>query len=107
MGSMYESLITSLTEEVEDIKQYGSSRGRKTVVTYAPVKDYSSQDVKALRIELKISQRDLANCLGVSKKTVEKWESGDNTPSGPARRMLELFSQNRISTEQYIKYSNS
>ena len=96
MGSMYESLITSLTEEVEDIKQYGSSRGRKTVVTDAPVKDYSSQDVKAL-----------ANCLGVSKKTVEKWESGDNTPSGPARRMLELFSQNRISTEQYIKYSNS
>lgn len=106
MSSMYESLMTSLTEEVEDIKKYGSSRGRKTVVTYVPVKDYSSRDVKALRVKLKVSQRDLANCLGVSKKTVEKWESGDNTPSGPAKRMLELFSEDIITTEQYIKYGN-
>ena len=106
MSSMYDSLMKSLTEEVEDIKKYGSSRGRRTVVTYVPVTEYTSEDVKDLRHRLNISQRDFANCLGVSKKTIEKWESGDNTPSGPAKRMLELFSQNIITTSQYIKYAN-
>lgn len=106
MSSMYDSLMNSLTEEVEDIKKYGSSRGRRTIVTYVPVKEYTPKDVKNLRQKLNVSQRDFANCLGVSKKTVEKWESGDNTPSGPAKRMLELFSQNIITTSQYITYAN-
>ena len=32
MSSIYESLMNSLTEEVEDIKKYGKSQGRKTVL---------------------------------------------------------------------------
>ena len=103
MSKMYESLMTGLMEDLNDIRTYGEPQGRKTVVEYEPVKEYSASEVKTIRKELGISQPAFAQCLGVSKKTVEKWESGDNIPSGPASRLLDLFRNHTISTAQYIK----
>ena len=103
MSDIYESLMTGLLEDLHDIQEYGEPQGRKTVIEYSPVKEYSAAEVKAVRKDFGVSQSAFAKCLGVSKKTVEKWESGDNIPSGPASRLLDLFRNHTISTAQYIK----
>ena len=100
---MYESLVEGLMEDLNDIRTYGEPQGRKTVVEYYPVKEYTAAEVKSIRKDLGVSQPAFAKCLGVSKKTVEKWESGHNTPSGPASRLLDLFRNHTITTAQYIR----
>ena len=47
-----------------------------------------------------MTQRLFAEALGVSIKTVEAWESGTNTPSGCARRMLELLERDNTLLER-------
>ena len=104
MSTMYESLMEGLQEDLKDIQTYGEPQGRKTVIEYIPVKEYTADEVKSIRKGVGVSQSAFAKCLGVSKKTVEKWESGDNIPSGPASRLLDLFYNHTISTAQYIKH---
>lgn len=38
------------------------------------------ENIKKLRIENKLSQKELANSLGVSNKTISHWESGYSQP---------------------------
>ena len=103
MSKMYESLMEGLMEDLHDIQEHGEPQGRKAVVEYSPVREYSAAEVKSIRKELGVSQPAFARCLGVSKKTVEKWESGDNIPSGPASRLLDLFKSHTISPSLYIR----
>ncbi len=56
-----------------------------------PVKELSGEDVKEIRRTANLTQRTLAEFLGVSTKTVEAWESGRNVPSGPACRILAMI----------------
>lgn len=49
--------------------------------------------VKNLRLELNLSQRVFASILGVSEKTVEKWEQGKNPVQGATSRLLYLVSK--------------
>lgn len=102
MSSMYESLMSSLNEEVAYIKKYGKSQGRKTVLEVRPVREYSAQEIRELRLKTGFSQAIFAKCFGVSKKTVEAWEEGVNIPSGPALRILELLTLGQLTVDQYI-----
>ena len=102
MSTMYDSLMKSLSEEVEDIEVYGKSQGKKTAYEVLPPTIYSAEEVKSIRKKSGYSQSVFAKCLGVSKKTVEAWEEGVNTPSGPALRILSLIYNNSISIEQFI-----
>ena len=47
--------------------------------------------VKDLRSKLEMSQIVFSKMLGVSKKTVEKWEQGTNRIKGPSSRLLYLI----------------
>lgn len=99
---MYESLM----EDLQDIQTYVEPQGRKTVIEFIPVKAYTAAEVKSIRKDLGVSQPAFAKCLGVSRKTVEKWESGDDIPSGPASRLLNLILNHTISTFHFIKHVN-
>ncbi|WP_300957629.1 helix-turn-helix domain-containing protein [Faecalibaculum rodentium] len=46
---------------------------------------------KALRQKLGLSQRMMAKMLGLSEKTIEKWEQGVNPIKGAASRILYLL----------------
>lgn len=51
----------------------------------------SVSELKKLREKMNVSQRTLARIFGISVKTVEKWESGDNPIKGPAAKLIYLL----------------
>ena len=62
--------------------------------------DYAKA-VKELRKKLLVSQMELAEMLGVSFATVNRWERGRYEPSYQAKRKLrELFKKNGIVLEE-------
>jgi putative transcriptional regulator len=57
----------------------------------APVPDYSSAKIRALRARHKLSQAVLASVLNTSLSTVRQWEIGEKHPSGPSLKLLNLL----------------
>lgn len=59
--------------------------------------------VKHLRNELNLSQSLFAEILGISVKTVEKWEQGVHPVKGASSRLLYLLNKNKqLINELYI-----
>lgn len=54
-----------------------------------------SEQVKAVRTALNLSQEELAHALGVSFATVNRWENGKTNPSKLAQRQFEQFCENK------------
>jgi len=52
---------------------------------------FTSQDIRALREKAGVSQRAFAAMLGVSSRTLQDWEQGRRTPTGPAMNLLRLY----------------
>lgn len=60
----------------------------------------TSKKIKEIREKLIISQEELAELLGVSFATVNRWENGHCDPSIKARRKLkEICIKNKIKWE--------
>jgi|SRR6516225_3140628 putative transcriptional regulator len=93
MGKAFEKIMSAL-KEVEAYKA-GKLNLRSTKVSVEPVSHWDAQSVQALRQELNVSQGLFAIVLGVSKKTVEAWESGKNVPNGSASRLMEIISNEK------------
>lgn len=87
--NVYESIFTGLNEAVEYEK--GNLKAKKEKCTINPAPEFTAEEIKNVRSELEMTQTIFAAVLGVSKKTVEAWEAGTNTPIGTARRMLGML----------------
>ncbi len=48
---------------------------------------------QAIRQQLDLSQMAFAGLMGVSLRTVQDWEQGRRTPSGPAKSLLRIAEQ--------------
>lgn len=57
----------------------------------APIPEYSSEKIRALRERHKLSQAVLASVLNTSLSTVRQWEIGQKHPSGPSLKLLNLL----------------
>lgn len=90
MSLFYESLKIGLEEAIA-YEKGNKSVGRSQIISIAPVPEYKKDDVKNIRINLGLTQRNFAMIVGVSYKTVEAWESGKNTPSGSSSRLLQFL----------------
>lgn len=88
MSNVSESILQGLTEAVQ--WSQGKLSCRTQTLQIEPVKGYDAAEVKKIRTNLNMTQSSFAQCMGVSKKTVEAWESGKNTPAGAASRLLSL-----------------
>jgi len=51
----------------------------------------TSDEVKQIRNDLKMSQEDFARALNVSYTTVNRWENGKAQPTGPVVQLLRAF----------------
>ncbi len=54
----------------------------------------SSREIKNVREQLKLTQREFADFVGVSKPTVERWESGKEQVNGPIVLLIEILRRN-------------
>jgi len=100
--SIYESIMQGLTEAVE-YEQGNKEKARSMKLTIAPVPEITPKEIKDLRKSMKMTQNTFAMVMGVSRKTVEAWEAGTNSPIGVARRMLGMLQiDNSIPTKYNI-----
>jgi DNA-binding transcriptional regulator YiaG len=49
--------------------------------------------VRALRVRLGLTQRELADAIGVRQQTVSEWETGMYRPRGASVRMLRAVAE--------------
>lgn len=96
---VFESIVQGLNEAIEFEK--GTMDAKTTKLSVAPLPDMGGSDVRTIRQSLDMTQVIFAAVMGVSVKTVEAWESGTNTPSGTAKRMLSLLKSDPQLPEKY------
>ena len=53
-----------------------------------PVVDLSPEDIKAIRLEARVSQSVFARYLNVSPGVISQWERGEKHPSGASLKLL-------------------
>jgi putative transcriptional regulator len=83
---MKDELFTELVASVREggaIMRGEQKPSRSFVVAGPP-------DVKSIREQYKLSQRQFASLLGISVKTLQNWEQGRRSPRGPARVLLQV-----------------
>lgn len=71
-------------ELIDSIKEIKSGHSGRRFTVEVPL------DIKTLREELGLSQRDFSNSLGVSNRTLQEWEQGRRHPTGPALALLKI-----------------
>ena len=108
MSSVYNSIMTGLQEAIDDAKSKTPKLQRR-IVTFEPVKIYTSAEIKKIRQETGLSQKVFAGVLGVSDKTVEAWEAGTNHPSGAASRLLSILETDKeaLNNFSFVKMSTA
>ncbi|AQQ52229.1 transcriptional regulator [Planococcus lenghuensis] len=86
----FNELKTSLGQAIEHAKG-NQSKVRTKTIAIKELAVFSAEEIRELRLELKLTQKSFAALIGVSVKTIESWERGTNEPSGAARRLLEIL----------------
>lgn len=88
-------ILDAVHETARDLKAAGFIDMRRMreydALCLAPVPEYSSEKIRALRDRYKLSQAVLASVLNTSLSTVRQWEIGDKHPSGPSAKLLDLL----------------
>ncbi|MBF0579615.1 helix-turn-helix domain-containing protein [Erysipelotrichaceae bacterium RD49] len=67
----------------------------------------TNEFAKKLRKSLGLSQRMFSKALGISEKTVEKWEQGANPIKGAASRLLYLIDQDHSLIDKLYRFKVS
>ena len=83
-----ERVLAQLREIGDDLVDYLKSEGRSL-----PASSENSEvdpDPKLIRAALGLSQNGFAKAMGISPKTLHKWEQGTSRPSGAARTLLRI-----------------
>ena len=90
MSKMGDILVEAAQEMVDHAS--GKINLRTSEYSILPiVKSISVDEIKETRKKLGVSQSVFAVMLGVSKKTVESWETGRYAPYGSARRLITML----------------
>ena len=88
-------IFEAVHETASDLHRLGFIDKRKMVkfdlLCLEPIAPYDSEQIRALRERLQLSQSVLAAVLNTSLSTVRKWEVADKHPSGPSLKLLNLL----------------
>ena len=75
----------------------------RTVELHLEPREYGPDEVLKIRKQLRASQGVFAKLLGVSVKTLQAWEQGNNPPSPMARRLLDTIDENPKPWERKLR----
>ncbi len=84
MNTEYNSIKTGLEEAIK------FAEGK---VQTAVIHKFEPVDVKHIRADVGMSQREFAAAFGISVNTLRHWERGDRRPNGPALVLLNVLSR--------------
>ncbi len=82
---MKNEMFNELLESVKEMDRI--SKGRKKASRRFL---YKKSAVQKIREKTGLSQTDFAKLIGVSNRTLENWEQGRRSPTGPARALLKI-----------------
>lgn len=88
MSEFYDKIARGLNEAIAFEK--GELNAKTTKFSVTPVASFAPAEIKQIRASAGMTQAVFAAYMGVSKKTVEAWESGHNHPAGAACRLLSI-----------------
>jgi putative transcriptional regulator len=83
---MRKELFEELLESVKQAKAIEAGELRPARVTRINLK----QDIVRVRGKLGLSQSKFAAILGISADTLQNWEQGRRSPTGPAKVLLKI-----------------
>ena len=84
MSEFGEDLVESLTEAIEFAR--GSKTGARIRVVGVP-------DVRAIRLQLRMSQREFSDAFRISLSALRDWEHGRRVPDAPAAAHLQVIAR--------------
>ncbi|MCF0262488.1 MAG: helix-turn-helix domain-containing protein [Sphaerochaetaceae bacterium] len=84
--SVFDDIKQGLNQAIEYEK--GSLKAKTTRLSISEPVTFKAKEIKKIRQDAGLTQKNFALFMGVSIKTVEAWESGRIVPSGPASRLL-------------------
>jgi putative transcriptional regulator len=91
---MTSRLLKTLHETAQDLAEIGLIEAQTMrefdAMCLPPVKDYTADEIKTLRLRCRASQAVFAAYLNTSPSTVQKWEQGQKHPNGPSLKLLNL-----------------
>lgn len=97
---MTSRLMQAVHETAEDFASIGlidvQTMREFDVLCLPPIKTYSPEEIKALRLSCLASQRVFAAYLNTSPSTIQKWEQGVKHPNGPSLKLLNLVARNGL-----------
>ncbi|MBF0175553.1 MAG: DNA-binding transcriptional regulator [Magnetococcales bacterium] len=63
-----------------------------------PIRDFTGDDVRALRVREGVSQAVFAHYLNVTKDYVSKWERGEKKPTGTCLELLSIVERKGLAS---------
>ena len=61
---------------------------------YALPEYVAAEELREVRKKLKMTQKEFAELLGISRPTIERWERSDEKVAGPVVLLLNMISNN-------------
>ena len=100
MSTLFDDLCIGIQEAINFEK--GKGVAKKVTYRIQPVKKFTHEEIRRIRLNAGMTQSVLASYMGVSKKTVEAWECGRTRPRGPACRLLDLLASEEVQGLSFI-----
>jgi putative transcriptional regulator len=95
-------ILDAVHETARDLHSAGFIDKRRMheydALCLAPVPNYSSKRIRALRKRYRLSQAVMASVLNTSLSTIRQWEIGEKRPSGPSLKLLDLLDRKGLET---------
>jgi putative transcriptional regulator len=93
-------IIEEMTATVKGLHKAGvitkKSMEEFEALRHLEVKPMTPKRIKLLRSKAQLSQAVFALTINASLSTIQKWEAGDKTPSGPSLKLLSLIERKGI-----------
>jgi putative transcriptional regulator len=88
MLNMDKAHFDQLVAGVKEMKRHMAGKS----VRSARTSEVADPDVRAIREAARISQSQFAKLIGVNLRTLQNWEQHRTRPTGPARVLLKIVS---------------
>ncbi len=87
-------ILNAVRQQAKDLHDAGVMKATTMrefdALCLPPVKTYTADEIRRIRLSQRVSQPVFAAYLNVSKSTVAQWEQGEKKPRGPAMKLLNL-----------------